>query len=164
MSQPSPTLFQRLTGIVGPRGLLRAIRFYPPYLGAGIRVTHVDADLREIAVEMRLTAWNQNYLGTHFGGSLFSMCDPFFLFMLIHNLGDGFVVWDKSATIDFVRPGRGLVRARFALTDADLGAIRDADSRQGRSYPRFEATVADETGEVVARVAKTLSVRTRRPA
>ena len=84
------------------------MRLYPPYLGAGIRVTHVSHDFREIDVRMGLHWWNRNYVGTHFGGSLYSMIDPFLMLMFLENLGRDYVVWDKAATIRFKTPGRGL--------------------------------------------------------
>jgi acyl-coenzyme A thioesterase PaaI-like protein len=157
------TLWQTLNARLGARRILRLMRFYPPYLGAGIRVKEVSPDLRTVEVEMDLTPWNRNYVGTHFGGSLYAMCDPFYMFMVIQALGPGFVVWDKAATIDFLRPGRGRVAARFALTDQRLEEIRAEVAAGGKSHPRFEVEVRNEDGEVVARVGKVLSVRPERP-
>ena len=79
--------------------------------------------MRSIDVEMRLGRTNANYMGVHFGGSLFSMTDPFYMIMLATALGRGFVVWDKAATIRYRRPGTGTVRAHFELTDERLAEI-----------------------------------------
>ena len=65
----------------------KLLNLYPPYLGAGIRVTGYDNSHTWFDVEMELTPWNRNYVGVHFGGSLYSMCDPFFMMILMHNLG-----------------------------------------------------------------------------
>src|SRR3954470_14145158 len=108
-------LLQKLASRLGHQRLFKLLRAYPPYLGAGITVTHVDRDVTRIDVEMKLRAWNQNFVGTQFGGSLYSMCDPFFMIMLIAQLGPDYIVWDKSASIEFLKPGRGTVRARFDL-------------------------------------------------
>jgi len=89
--------------------LLRLMNLWPPFLGAGVRVS---PDLTSIKVEMRLRFWNQNYVGTHFGGSLFSMTDPFLGLMLFENLGANYVVLDKAASIRFTKPGKGRVRSR----------------------------------------------------
>jgi acyl-coenzyme A thioesterase PaaI-like protein len=155
------SLWQRLASAVGKRRLFKLLRFYPPFLGAGVRVTHVADDLRAVEVEMPLTRFNRNYVGTQFGGSLYSMCDPFFMLMVMMNLGPDYVVWDKSASIRFVRPGRGRVHACFALPVQRLAAIRDEVERQGRSEPEFHVEVKDDSGEVVARVNKVLQVRPR---
>jgi uncharacterized protein DUF4442 len=69
------------------RKLRRGINFYPPYLGAGVRVACIADDFRHIEVEMPLRFYNRNYFGTHFGGSLYSMCDPFYVLMLANILG-----------------------------------------------------------------------------
>jgi acyl-coenzyme A thioesterase PaaI-like protein len=153
------TLWQRLNARLGARRLLRLMRFWPPYLGAGVRVTAIDPDLRWLEVAMDLNAWNRNYVGTHFGGSLYAMCDPFYMFLAIENLGPEFVVWDKAATIDFIKPGRGRVTARFQLDDARLAEIRAEVEAQGKSHPRFEVLVRDAGGDLVARVGKVLSVK-----
>ena len=75
---------------------------------------------KAIDVEMKLRFWNKNYVGTHFGGSLYAMTDPFFMLMLLDNLGPEYLVWDKAATICFKKPGRGKVRAEFRLSDEQV--------------------------------------------
>ncbi len=111
---------------------------------------------------MPLRPWNRNAVGTHFGGSLYSMCDPFFMLMLMHRLGPGYVVWDRSASIEFLRPGRGTVSATFDLPDERVEEIRREADGTEKVFPRFEVTVVDRGGEPVARVEKVLYVR-RRP-
>jgi acyl-coenzyme A thioesterase PaaI-like protein len=143
---------------------LRLLSWWPPFLGAGIRVRRVDRPDGEPPVyetTLRLRRWNANYFGTHFGGSLYSMCDPFFVLALAEALGPGYVVWDKAATIRFRRPGRGTVRARFALSAAELEAIRRGVERDGKVEPTFTAEVRDEAGELIAEVEKLLYVRRR---
>src|SRR3982075_2971849 len=118
------TFLQRVARRLGPDKFLKFMRFYPPYLGAGVSVTHVAKDLSVLEVEMRLSPWNRNFVGTQFGGSLYSMCDPFFMLMIMMQLGDEYVVWDKSATIEFLKPGRGRVRARFEVPPALLAQLK----------------------------------------
>lgn len=156
------TLWQRVTARLGPRRVLSLMRFYPPYLGAGVRITRSDPERGLVEVAMKLTPWNRNYMGTHFGGSLYAMCDPFYMFLVIQRLGPDYVVWDKAATIDFLRPGRGRVTARFELDDQRMAQIREEVDRTGKCHPRFEVVVRDDQGEPVARVGKVLSVRRKR--
>jgi acyl-coenzyme A thioesterase PaaI-like protein len=137
------------------------LSLYPPYLGAGIRVTEVAPDLRAIEVKMGLHLWNRNYVGTQFGGSLYAMCDPFFMLILMQLLGPGYVVWDKAATVRFRRPGRGTVRARFEIPPEREEEIRRAADAGGKVEPVFTCEVRDERGEVVAEVEKVLYVRRR---
>lgn len=137
------------------------VNLYPPYLGAGVRVTRVTADLGAVDVRMRLTPWNRNYVGAHFGGSLFAMADPFFMIILMERLGPGYAVWDKAATIRYRKPGRGTVRATFEIPPARVEEIRRAADADGKVEPTFLARILDEQGEVVAEVEKLLSVRRR---
>src|SRR4030095_16924321 len=128
----SMTLWQSMNARLGSRRLLRLMRFYPPYLGAGIKVTEVAGDLRAITVEMDLTPWKRNYVGTHFGGSLYAMCDPFYMFMLVEALGRGYIVWDKPPAIRFRRPGRGTVAATFHIPQERIDEIRAAADAGGK--------------------------------
>ena len=137
------------------------VNLYPPYLGAGVRVTHVADDFHAIEVRMRLHRWNENYVGTHFGGSLFAMADPFYMVMLIELLGPTYSVWDKEATIRFRRPGRGTVRARFEIPPERVEEIQRAVEEHGKLETTFTVNITDEQGEVVAEVEKLLSVRRR---
>jgi Domain of unknown function (DUF4442) len=135
------------------------LNIYPPFAGAGIRVKRLQPDWKAIDVEMKLRFWNRNYVGTHFGGSLYSMTDPFYMLMLIENLGRDYIVWDKSTTIRFKRPGRGKMLASFRLADEQIESVRQALTVQEKIEPEFIVEVKDESGAVVAEVKKVLHVR-----
>jgi acyl-coenzyme A thioesterase PaaI-like protein len=139
------------------------MNLWPPYFGAGIRVRHIAPDWREARVELGLHWWNRNYVGTHFGGSLFAMTDPFFMLLLLHRLGDRYLVWDRAGRIDYVAPGRGTVQAHFVLADERVEAIRAQAASGEKCYPEFEVEVVHKgDGSLVARVHKTLYVRLKR--
>ena len=139
--------------------LKRWLRVYGPYLGAGVRVTHIADDFLTVHVEMPLRFYNRNYVGTHFGGSLYSMCDPFYMLMLINVLGPEYIVWDKAAAIRFKRPGKGTVRAVFEIPAARVAEIKAAADSLGKVEPQFQVLVTDAEGQVVAEVDKLLYVR-----
>jgi acyl-coenzyme A thioesterase PaaI-like protein len=140
---------------------LRHIGWWPPLLGAGIKLTRLDKNLREADVEMRLTRWNRNYVGVHFGGSLFSMTDPFYLLMLAANLGEDYVVWDKAASIRYKKPAVGRVRAEFRLSEGRLAEIRAAVEMDGRYDARFVVEIKDDKGGVVAEVERVVYCATK---
>lgn len=141
------------------RHLRTFINLWPPMLGAGIRVKRFDPDWRTVEVELKLRFWNSNFVGTHYGGSMYSMADPFYMLMLIENLGDGYIVWDKSATIRFRRPGKGTVRATFRLEEEQIEQIRRALTTEEKTEPVLLVEIKDASGAVVAEVEKVLSVR-----
>jgi acyl-coenzyme A thioesterase PaaI-like protein len=149
----------KLLGGSQAHALRRGVNFWPPFLGAGIRVMHIAPDMKAIDVEMKLRWWNANYVGTHFGGSLFAMTDPFYMLMLMANLGRDYIVWDKAASIRYRKPGKGTVRAEFRLTDAQLDDIREKLKTLPKYERVFTVEVRDEQGTAIAEVEKLLYVR-----
>lgn len=144
---------------MNPSLLRIAINCWPPLFGAGIRVRHISADFRAVRVILKMGLLNRNYVGTHFGGSLFAMTDPFYMLMLMHNLGQGYIVWDQAARISFIRPGRGAVSCEFRLDQALLDAIRSATAGGRKHLQDFSVDIRDAQGELVANVVKTLYIR-----
>ena len=132
---------------------------WPPFLGAGIRVGRIAPDWRQVEVRLRLGLSNRNYVGVHYGGSLYSMTDPFFMLMTLQNLGKDYIVWDKAGSIDYIKPGRGTVTARFQLDEAWLQAARSATADGSKHLPQLTVDITDQQGELVARVNKTLYIR-----
>ncbi len=141
------------------RTLVRGMHLWPPFLGAGIRLRRMSEDFREAEVELRLGRLNRNAVGTQFGGSLFAMTDPFYAIMLMRNLGREYLVWDKAASIEYLAPGRGTVRASFELTEACLAGVRAGAAGGEKVLPEFDTDIVDAKGEVVARVHRMVYVR-----
>lgn len=135
--------------------------WWSPFRGAGIKIMYVSPDSREIRVQMRLRWFNRNYVGTHFGGSLYAMTDPFYMMILINNLGKEYIVWDKAACIEFKKPGKGTVKVRFALSGEEIQAIKAKADEFGKFEFDKYVEILDMQGEVVASVSKTLYVRRR---
>jgi len=135
------------------------LNVYPPYWGTGIVVRKVSPSWKEIIVQMKMRWYNRNYVNTHFGGSLYAMIDPFFMIMLIKILGKEYVVWDKAVHIDFIKPGRGTVTARFIIKEEQIKNILVNTSNGQKYLPEFLVDIEDEAGETVARVTKILYIR-----
>jgi hypothetical protein len=152
-------LLQLLGGTESSRALRRWINFWPPFLGAGIRIRHIAPDMKAVDVEMKLRWWNANYVGTQFGGSLFAMIDPFYMLMLMANLGRDYIVWDKAASIRYRKPGKGRVRAEFRLSESQIEDIREKLKTLPKYEPVFSVEIRDEADVVVAEVEKLLHVR-----
>lgn len=139
------------------------VSLWPPLLFAGIRARVIREDYRYIEVAMKLRWYNRNYVGVHFGGSLFAMTDPWYMLMLMHNLGRDYYVWDKRGTIEYIAPGRGEVRASFYIDDAILEEIRERTASGEKYLPEFHIDIRDEQEQVIARVHRVLYVR-KKPA
>jgi acyl-coenzyme A thioesterase PaaI-like protein len=135
------------------------VNFWPPLLGAGIKITKVTPDYRHIEVELRLRWYNKNYVGTHFGGSIFAMTDPFMMLMLIKNLGNDYIIWDKAASIDFKKPGRSTIKATFTFSEDEINQIKTAADQNGKYVFDRPVDVIDNEGNIIASVIRTLYVR-----
>ena len=135
------------------------MNLWPPFLFSGIHITHISNDWRHVRVELRKRPWNGNYVDTHFGGSLFAMTDPFRMLPVLRCMGPDYIVWDKAAEIEFVKPGRGTVHACFDLDDDVLDALRSATADGEKALHWFDTDVIDAQGDVVARTRKQLYVR-----
>jgi len=141
----------------------RLLNLWPQFRLAGIRVRSMSPDRRAIVVQLRQRWWNTNNYGTIFGGSLYALCDPFLVLLVMYHLGPDYRVWDKGADIRFVRPGRRRVQARFAVTGDQIAEIRSRADRDGAAEVRLPGTVLDGGGNVVVDVTKIVYVRRRTP-
>lgn len=148
-----------MAGKISSRLLRLGMNWWPPFVGAGIRVREIAPDFRRVRVDMPLRLRNRSRAGTHFGGSLFAMADPFFALMVERNLPDDYLVWDKGASIDFVAPGRGRVHAEFTLAQRDLDTILAMTAAGDKHLHLFRADIRDAEDLVIARIEKIVYVR-----
>ncbi len=133
---------------------------YPPFLAMGIRVTSVSHDYRSMRVELKLNFINKNYVGTHFGGALFSMTDPFYMLMLLKNLGENYIVWDKKASIDFIKATKEDVFAEFLLSEDDINhIIKELEFKKSIEKEFFVEVRENKTNQTIAKVHKILYIR-----
>ena len=137
---------------------------FPAYRGTGGRITYIARDWRELRIRLPLGWRTRNYVGSIFGGSMFGAVDPIYMVMLIRNLGPEYLVWDKSASIRFRRPGRTTLHARFSLDDAELDAIRAALADAPAIDRVYTIDLVDADGVVHATVEKTIHIRRKKPA
>lgn len=138
------------------------LNIWPPMLFAGIRIKVLNSDYSYARVELRLKSWNKNAVGTHFGGSLYSMTDPFYMLMFKARLGNQYYVWDKSADIDYLKPGKGVITAEFAITDAMMAEVKQQTESGEKYLPSFPVYLKDQQGDLVAVVNRTMYIRRKK--
>jgi len=130
----------------GANGMRRLFNLWPPFRGMGVRVVELDPEYRHATVELRMKLLNRNYVGTHFGGSLFAMADPWFMILMMHRLGEEYVVWDKAGSVRFLKPARGTVTARFEMPEERVAQARERTTDGQKHEPVFRAVLVDEQG------------------
>lgn len=145
--------------LVRTETVLKFISLWPPFLFSGIRVVEVDSNVETITVRLKSYFWNRNYFGTHFGGSLYSMCDPFFVFLATHKLAKEHIIWDKAASINFIKATNATVYAKFTMPQSVCDEIAEAAKHQFSVLRSFQVQVLSETGELIAEVEKELYIR-----
>lgn len=138
------------------------LNIWPPFYFSSIKVVHLSADFRTAKVQLKLSVFNRNAVGVHFGGSLFAMTDPFYMLMILACLGDEYIVWDKSADIDFIKPGKGKVTAEFLITPTLIEDIITHTANGEKYLPELLVYVKDESGDVVAKLNRTLYIRKKK--
>lgn len=148
--------------LLTPHLLKLRINTYAPYVGAGIKVEYIDLDQGLCVVSMALNAFNKNIVGTQFGGSLYSMVDPFYMLMLMHQLGSTYVVWDKSSTIEFIAPGKTKVRTRIKIPNTEIVTIQELAKDGEAVFREYKADIVDEQQKVIATVTKSIYIRLRK--
>jgi len=136
----------------------RLYNLWPCYFGTGVRIKYIASDFREMRIELPLDWRTRNYVGTIFGGSMYGAVDPGYMLMLIKNLGSGYEIWDKAASIRFRRPGRTTLHARFMLDEQEIHLIREL-SREGPIDRVYSVDLIDDEGTVCATVEKTIHIR-----
>ena len=142
-----------------PKLLKRMLNIYPPYLGAGVKVSYISKDWREIHVSMSLRWFNRNAVGTHFGGSLYSMIDPHIMLLLMQLLGDKYVVWDKAAEINFIKASKKKVTSTIRVTDEDLKNIYENTNKGEKYFSEFMVDIRDENNNLIASIKKILYIK-----
>lgn len=145
--------------IKSPRLFRRILNLYPPYIGAGVKVEYISDDWKELHVSMTLRWYNKNAVGTHFGGSLYSMIDPHLMLLLLQLLGKDYLVWDRSAHIEFVKASKKKVTAIIKISNEDLDKIRRNTDKGDKYFARFFIEIKDEDGDLIAKAEKVIYVR-----
>lgn len=131
---------------------------FPPYWGTGARAVFLSGDFKEVQIRLPLFWRTRNYVGTIFGGSIYASADPIFMIQLIELLGKNYVVWDKSASIRFLRPGNKTLYARFLVTDELLHQIKADVVEKQEIDLNLSVDFIDFEGKIYAQVSKVLYI------
>ena len=147
---------------ITPRRLAVGMSLWIPNLFSGIRVRRFSPDWTHATVELHVNVFTRNYVKTAFGGSMQAMTDPYFFMLVLHQLGRDYVVWDTRGEIEFVKPGRGVLTARFDVPAARVDDLRTRAAGGAKVLEWFETEITDRSGDVVARVRREVYVREKK--
>lgn len=147
---------------VTPRRLAVGMSLWIPNLFSGIRVRRFADDWTNATVELHVNVFTRNYVKTAFGGSMSAMTDPYYFMLVMHQLGRDYVVWDTRGEIEFLKPGRGVLTAHFAVPREKAEDLRERARGGAKVLEWFETDITDASGDVVARVRREVYVREKK--
>jgi len=147
---------------ITPRRLAVGMSLWAPNLWSGIRVKRFADDWTSATVELHVNLITRNYVKTAFGGSMSAMTDPYFFMLVMHQLGRNYVVWDTRGEIEFVKPGRGVLTARFEVPREKADEVRERARGGAKVLEWFATEITDASGDVVARVRREVYVREKK--
>lgn len=130
----------------------------PMYRRTTGKIIKVSSNLSYVKIAIPLSIKNKNYVGSIFGGSLFSATDPIYMIQLINILGDNYVVWDKDATIKYKRPAKENVYAEFSFTAEEIENIKTQVAKNGEINLTKTTHITNKENVVFAEVIKTIYV------
>lgn len=145
-----------------PAVMRHLLNFWPPFLFNGIKIITLADDYRYAKVALNDRPWRRNINSSQFGGAMFAMTDPIYPLMLMGALGKEYLVWDKKADIDYIKPGHGTLVAEFWLGDGILDEIKTATAQGDKYFPQFLVHLKNQQGEVICEVNRTVYVRKKR--
>lgn len=81
------------------------------------------------------------------------------MLMLINNLGRDYIVWDKAAQIEFLKPGKTALFAEFAIDQELIDQVQKQTDLNRKYIFDLPVDIKDTDGQIVAKVIKQLYVR-----
>lgn len=133
----------------------------PMYRRSCGRITFVSKDLHIVKVKISLTYKNKNYVGSMFGGSLFSATDPIYMIQLIQILGKDYVVWDKATEIKFKKPVYKNAFAIFEFTENELEFIKSKVASENEVNHVKKLYITDENNLIYSELDKTIYISSK---
>ena len=122
-------------------------------------MTYAAPDLGEIHIKLPLNLGTFNAVGTIFGGSIYAACDPWYMIILMRQLGPDYIVSDTSASIHFRKPGRGTLTARFCIEPEEVAEIKRLCETERSINRVYHVDLVNRDGEPAASVEKVLYIR-----
>jgi len=133
--------------------------YFPAFWSTGAKVTYLAADYKEVHLKLPLSWRTRNYVGTIFGGSMFASTDVLYFLLVVKNLGEGYIVWDKASCIRFKKPGKGTLYTKAVLSDEEIELMKTELLNTDKIDRVYFLDLIDETGDICASIEKTIHIQ-----
>lgn len=155
-------LLHQVGRVVGKGRVFKLMfNLFPGFRRTGARMLKASDDFHYAKIKLPLNYKTRNYVGTIYGGSMYSCVDGIYMVQLINILGKDYVVWDKSASIRFRRPGNTTLFAEFVISPDFVQQIkREMKELKEKDY-LMKVDLVNQTGRVHAEVEKVIYIATK---
>lgn len=133
--------------------------YFPIFWSTGAKITYLATDFKEIHIKLPLSWRTRNYVGTIFGGSMFSATDVLYFLLVLKNLGEDYIVWDKASCIRFKKPGKGTLYTKAVLSDEEIELMKTELLNTDKIDRVYFLDLIDETGDICASIEKTIHIQ-----
>lgn len=135
---------------------------FPIIYRSGVKVNFLSSDFQEMHISLRKRLFTKNIVGSVFGGFIYASVDPHYMTMLMMILGRDYVVWDKSAEIEFIKPIYKTAICKFEITDEQVKEIKDVVAQEGKCFYDFTCTFVDkDSGQLHAKIEKKVYIASK---
>jgi hypothetical protein len=148
--------------IVSEKTLKWALRLYPPMLFQRIWIKRFHKGFSGVDVKIGKSIINTNFNGSIFGGTIYGATDPFYAVLfdqLLQRKGFKVRVWLKSASIQYLKPGRSHLYFTVVITDEMLEEATAALNIVGKFVKAYPMEIKDAEGVVCATVINEVYIR-----
>jgi len=135
--------------------------YFPMFWSTGAKITYLAADFKEIHIKLPLSWRTRNYVGTIFGGSMFSATDVLYFLLVVKNIGEDYIVWDKASSIRFKKPGKGTLYTKAVISDEEIEIIKTELLNVDKIDRVYYLDLIDEAGDICASIEKTIHIQNK---
>jgi hypothetical protein len=125
-------------------------------------VRRFHAGFRGVDVKINKSLFNKNYNNSIFGGTIYAATDPFYALLfdqLLQRKGFKVRVWLKSASIQYLKPGRGDLFFTVTISDDMLDEAILALTTTGKFVKAYPMEINSSSGELCATVMNEVYIR-----
>ncbi len=135
--------------------------YVPMFWSTGAKVTYLADDFKEMHLKLPLSWRTRNYVGTIFGGSMFSATDVLYFLLVRKNLGEEYIVWDKASCIRFKKPGTGTLYTKAVISDEEIEIIKTELLNTDKIDRVYYLDLVDAAGDICASIEKTIHIQNK---
>ncbi|EDM38380.1 hypothetical protein PBAL39_02157 [Pedobacter sp. BAL39] len=135
---------------------------YPPLFFQRIWVKRFHKGFRGVDVKINKSLFNRNYNGSIFGGTIYAATDPFYAILfdqLLQREGFKVRVWLKSASIQYLKPGRSDLFFTIHISDEMMDEAITSLNTSGKFVKAYPMELRNRAGECCATVVNEVYIR-----